>query len=301
MTDDLDQAAEQAGLSSATAQFERSRRRLFGIAYRMLGSVAEAEDVLQEVWIRWQSTSREDVEEPGAFLAAITTRLAINVLKSARVRRETYIGPWLPEPVRTEDDPYLGAERAEALEMAVLLLLEHLSPTERAAYVLREAFDYPYARIAEILDSSPAAVRQMVSRARKHLAAERAREASVTDQQRLLSAFLAASREGDTAALERMLAADAVSYTDGGGRRGAARIPIVGRTRVAKFTAALSSHFWRDKTIGWVEVNGQPAVAVGRNGALTALLALSGAEGRIGRLLWVLSPEKLGHVGNAPD
>ncbi|MEV4808785.1 sigma-70 family RNA polymerase sigma factor [Micromonospora avicenniae] len=145
------------------------RPRLFGIAYRMLGSASEADDLLQDVWLGWQATDWSVVNDPGAFLATTTTRLAINELQSVRARRETYVGPWLPEPVDTSADPFLGAERGEALELAVLMLMEELTPPERAAYVLREAFDYPYAQIADILQSTEPAVRQMVSRARKHV------------------------------------------------------------------------------------------------------------------------------------
>ncbi|MFD7875269.1 sigma-70 family RNA polymerase sigma factor, partial [Streptomyces sp. NPDC059766] len=154
----------------ATQEFLAVRPQLFGIAYRVLGSSAEAEDVVQDAWLRWQNADRTTVREPAAFLTAVATRLAINVAQSARVRRESYVGPWLPEPVDTSQDPQLGAERAEAVEMAVLLLLEKLNPVERAAYVLREAFDYPYSRIADILETSDANGRQLVSRARRHLA-----------------------------------------------------------------------------------------------------------------------------------
>src|SRR5436190_12302540 len=163
----LEVDAEYDGGLSA---FFTVRPRLFGIAYRMLGSVAEAEDIVQDVWLRWQTTNRIVVENPSAFLATTTTRLCINVAQSAHTRRETYIGTWLPEPVDTGSDPSLGAERAEALSFAVLLLLEKLSPTERAAYILREAFDYEYLQIAEILQMEEASVRQLVSRARKHIA-----------------------------------------------------------------------------------------------------------------------------------
>src|SRR5215475_14617930 len=150
--------------------FAGVRPRLFGIAYRMLGSAAEAEDVVQDVWLRWQSTNRKVVENPPAFLATTTTRLCINLAQSAHTRHETYVGTWLPEPVDTSSDPGLGAERSEALKLAVLLLLEKLSPTERAAYVLREAFDYSYDQIASILQMEEANVRQLVCRARKHIA-----------------------------------------------------------------------------------------------------------------------------------
>src|SRR6187431_2401898 len=159
-----------ANLDDALEVFQRVRRRLFGIAYRMLGSAAEAEDIVQETWLRWQGTDRQAVHDPPAFLATTTTRLAINALQSARARRETYIGPWLPEPVDTRASPELGAERREGLELAVLVLLEKLTPTERASYVLREAFDYPYEEIARILDLKEANVRQLVARAHKHIA-----------------------------------------------------------------------------------------------------------------------------------
>lgn len=295
MTDD----ATNADLDAANAVFQQSRRRLFGIAYRMLGSVADAEDILQEVWIRWQNADRSVVLEPAAFLSTVTTRLSINSLQSAHSRRETYIGPWLPEPVNTEDDPSLGAERAEALQYAVLLLLEKLTPTERAAYVLREALDYPYDRIAEIVQTTDTAARQLVSRARKHIASERRVDAPAADQRKLLAAFLAAAQNGDAAELEELFTADVVSYTDGNGAKLAARIPVHGATRVAKFVAAFSSHFWVGKTLGWTEVNGQPAVTISEEGIVTTALAITSTPAGITRLLWVMSPDKLRHVTNA--
>lgn len=190
------------------------RARLFGIAYRMLGSAVEAEDIVQDVWMRWQTTDRSVVRDPPAFLAATTTRLAINLAQSARSRRETYVGPWLPEPVDTSADPGLGAERGEALQFAVLLLLEKLTPTERAAYVLREAFDYPYRQIAEILQLSEANTRQLAARARTHIAEGRRAPVSSAEQRRLLTAFIAAAKTGAVGALEGMFASDIVSYSD---------------------------------------------------------------------------------------
>jgi RNA polymerase sigma factor (sigma-70 family) len=190
------------------------RPRLFGIAYRMLGSAAEAEDIVQDVWLRWQATDRSVVSDPPAFLATTATRLAINFAQSARSRHETYVGPWLPEPVDTSTDPQLGAERGEALEFAVLLLLEKLSPTERAAYVLREAFDYPYRQIAEILQLEEANTRQLVTRARQHITDGRRTPVSSTEQRRLLETFIAAAQKGDLAALEGLFASDVVSYSD---------------------------------------------------------------------------------------
>src|ERR1700744_4240554 len=191
--------AETGEHEDGLSAFAAVRPRLFGIAYRMLGSAAEAEDIVQDVWLRWQSTDRSVVENPPAFLATTTTRMCINFAQSARSRRETYVGPWLPEPVDTSSDPALGAERSEALGLAILLLLERLTPTERAAYVLREAFDYSYRQIADILQMEEPNPRQLVSRARKHVADGRRTPASSKEQQRLLEAFIGAAQKGDLA------------------------------------------------------------------------------------------------------
>jgi RNA polymerase sigma-70 factor (ECF subfamily) len=187
------------------------RPRLFGIAYRMLGSAADAEDIVQDVWLRWQTADRSGVRNAAAFLVTTTTRLAINVVQSARSRRETHVAPWLPEPVDTSADPGLGAERGEALELSVLLLLERLSPAERAAYILREAFDYAYRDIAHILQLEEANARQVVSRARHRVVSGRRMPVSSTKQRRLLASFIAAAQRGDFARLEGVLAADAFS------------------------------------------------------------------------------------------
>lgn len=283
-------------LDGAIEVFAAQRRRLFGIAYRMLGTVADAEDIVQETWIRWQSADRSKVLEPAAFLATITTRLSINVLQSARARRETYIGPWLPEPVNTDDDPALGAERAEALQFAILLTLEKLTPTERAAYILREAFDYPYPRIAEVISSTVVSARQLVSRARAHLESTRHVTVEPSAQRRLLEAFLFAAQQGDAHELESLFAADVVSYSDGNGVKLAARIPVIGRGRVAKFVAAFASHFWTGKTIDWVEVNGQSAATLTENGEVTTMVTVTASSDGILQLLWVMSPPKLRHV-----
>ncbi|MDX3352590.1 sigma-70 family RNA polymerase sigma factor [Streptomyces sp. ME01-24h] len=192
-------------LEEAACVFMELQPRLFGIAYRVLGSAVEAEDVVQEVWLRWQRTDRAAVLSPAAFLSTTTTRLAINVAQSARVRRETYIGPWLPEPVDTSADPEVGAQRAEAVELALLLVLERLTPTERAAYVLREAFDYGYPEIAEILQVSLVNVRKIVSRARKHVMAGPRGTADTAEHRRFLKVFVSAARTGDLAPLEALL------------------------------------------------------------------------------------------------
>lgn len=292
-------AADARDLDAAKEVFASQRRRLFGIAYRMLGTVADAEDILQETWIRWQHADRAAVKEPAAFLATVTTRLCINEVQSAHSRRETYIGPWLPEPVNTEDDPLLGAERGEALKFAVLLLLEKLTPSERAAYVLREALDYPYERIADIIQSTVPASRQLVSRARKHLAENRRAAVPAKEHRRLLETFLIAAQQGNVTALEEMFASDIVSYSDGNGAKLAARIPVRGRGRVAKFVAAFSSHFWKGKTIDWVEINGQPAATLSEDGIVTTAVTVVASPGGITQLLWMMSPDKLHHVTTA--
>ncbi|MFJ8724734.1 RNA polymerase sigma-70 factor [Streptomyces sp. NPDC093269] len=287
-------AGDDAGtLEEATKDFMAARPRLFGIAYRVLGSVVEAEDIVQEAWVRWQKADRSDVHEPAAFLSTITTRLALNSAQSARTRRESYVGPWLPEPVDTSMDPQLGAERAEALDLAVLHLLEKLNPVERAAYVLREAFNYPYKQIADMLETSEANTRQLVSRARKHLSAERKEPVSSTAHRRLLEVFLSAAQTGDLSALEQLLTADVISYSDGGGMRGASRIPVVGRPHVSKYLVAFAPRFWPQREIRWVEANGRPAALVMDDGEAVALLSLDASERGIERLMWVLSPSKL--------
>ncbi|MEU6207316.1 RNA polymerase sigma-70 factor [Micromonospora musae] len=278
-------------LEEAARVFTGVRPRLFGIAYRMLSSASEAEDLVQEVWLRWQATDRSAVLNPAAFLATTTTRLAINALQSARRRRETYIGPWLPEPVDTSADPYLGAERGAALEFAALLLMEKLTPNERAAYVLREAFDYPYAQIADILRSTEPAVRQLVSRARKHMAEERRTPVSPAAQRELLTTFIAAARSGDLAALERLLAADATNIADGNGRIRVSRRPVVGAQRVVKYLSALN-WFWAGVEVEWATTNGQTSAVLRQNGSVYGLLTVTASSDGIDQLLWLVNPEK---------
>jgi RNA polymerase sigma-70 factor (ECF subfamily) len=204
-------APTTAGPDEGLSEFLRARPRLFAIAHRMLGSVAEAEDILQDVWVRWQTADTSRVGNPLAFLAAVTTRVAINVLRSARARRETCAGSWLPELADTAADPGLEAERSEALSSAVLLLLQRLLPTERAAYVLREAFGYPYREIAGLLKIGEANARQTVTRARQRVWSERRAPVRPASQRRLLKAFAAAARTGDLAGLESLFALDVVS------------------------------------------------------------------------------------------
>jgi len=202
-----------ASYDDGVAAFLRVRPRLFGIAYRMLGSAAEAEDILQDVWVRWQRADRSSVRDAAAFLTTTATRLAINVMQSARSRRETYVGPRLPEPVDTSADPGLRTERDKGLEAAIQLLLERLSPTERAAYILREAFDYSYRDIANVLRLEEANARQVMTRARQHVASGRRLPASSTEQRLLLDSFIAAAQHGDVDGLEVVLASDVVALS----------------------------------------------------------------------------------------
>lgn len=283
-------------MDEAVSTFGGVRPRLFGIAYRMLGSVVEAEDVVQDAWLRWQGTDRSQVRDAAAFLSTVTTRLALNVAQSARSRRESYLGPWIPEPIDTTNDPHLGAERGEALELAVLMLLEKLTPTERAAYVLREAFGYPYAEIAGIVQIEEANARQLVSRARKHLADERRVQVTRAEQKRFVEAFAAAATRGDLAALESMLAEDVVTWSDGGGIVTAARKPVFGRARVAQFIAGITSKFATGSPPRWLMANGSMALGFERDGAIFAVATIDVTAEGIDRILIVLNPEKLGQI-----
>jgi RNA polymerase sigma-70 factor (ECF subfamily) len=198
---------DDTGLDDAIAEFGCARPRLLGIAYRILGNWGDAEDVVQDAWLRWQTCDRSVVLNPTAFLVTATTRLAINASKSARARRETYVGDWLPEPVDASDSPAIEAERSEALQHGIRLVLQRLAPTERAAYVLRQAFDYPYPRIATLLRTSEANARQLVSRASKRISVAQRQVPDAADQQRLVQAFGVAAQRGDLSVLEHLLAA----------------------------------------------------------------------------------------------
>jgi len=224
--------------------------------------------------------------------------LCINLAQSAHSRRETYIGTWLPEPVDTSGDPGIGAERGEALKLAVQVLLEKLSPTERAAYVLREAFDYPYRQIADILQMEEANVRQLVSRARKHIEDGRRTSVSSNEQRRFLEAFIAAAQKGDMTALEGLFAEDVASYSDGGGLVRAAGVPVTGRKRVATFIASISKWCWKGVTLTWVETNGQSAVLVLRDGVPFGLTIDASPQG-INEIMWFLRPSKLAAISKS--
>jgi RNA polymerase sigma-70 factor (ECF subfamily) len=279
---------------------EELRRHGFGVAYRMLGSVADAEDVAQEAILRLTRT-REDPDVPAAWVTAVATRLAIDHLRLARVRRETYIGPWLPEPlVEDASEPPARAELAESLSQAFLVLLESLSPVERAVFLLHEVFDYDYPQVAKIVDRSEANCRQIVVRARRNVLARRPRfDADEAQRDALLARFVAAAEEGDLAALEEMLAADAVVYTDGGGRAKAARKPVSGPARIARLIASVTR---KNRATGlytteFATVNGQPGRLLRRrDGRVIDVLTIDVVDGRIQTLRIVRNPEKLAHL-----
>lgn len=236
-------------------------------------------------------------QEPAGISDDDRTRLALNVLQSARVRRETYTGPWLPEPVDTTTDPTLGAEQAEALDVAVLLLLERLTPTERAAYVLREAFGYAYADIAAIIQLSQTAARQLVSRARKHVALGKRSTVLASKRRALLDAFVAAARAGDLAGLEQLFAADVVSWADSGGVvRPAARVPVIGRRKVARLLQAYAEVFWAGVSVRPLDVNGGPALGLERDGEPFCVLTLTASDDAVDEILWQMNPAKLERV-----
>lgn len=280
---------------------------MFSIAYRMLGSVAEAEDIVQDAFLRMHRSADVDVASPAAYATTVTTRLAIDQLRSARVRRETYVGSWLPEPLLTtadEADPAARAEAADTLSMAFLVLLESLSPVERAVFLLREVFGYGYERIADVVEKSEQNCRQIFVRARARVDERRPRfETSRPKRDELARRFFAACESGDTEALERLLADDVVFYSDGGGKAPAVRRPIQGRVQVGRFVIALFRQTAPlELRVETLEVNGQPGVRVmDSSGRLLCVLALDIADGQVQALRNVLNPDKLHHLGPVGD
>ena len=258
----------------------------------MTGSTAEAEDLIQDTWLRWQQTSHADVENPTAFLATTITRLALNHLQSARTRRESYLGPWLPEPIDSRS-PLHQLEQTEALEWALLLLLESLTPAERAAYILHEAFQYSHAEIAGVLETTIDNSRQLLARARKHLIAEQPAKASRDEHQVLTDAFLAAARQGDLAQLEALFTPTVRSLSDGGGKVKAATNPVVGPHRVARLIAGFAHRFWPAVEVTPIEVNTLPALLATQDGNPVALIALETTPEGISQIFWLVNPDKL--------
>ncbi|CAL9636658.1 ECF RNA polymerase sigma factor SigJ [Streptomyces sp. enrichment culture] len=288
-------------MTSAIAdEFELHRGRLFGLAYRLLGSADEAEDAVQDAYLRFSGTDRAQIENPGAWLAKVVTNLCLNRLTSAHARREQYAGPWLPEPVGTADGtlgPLESAEQRDAVSMALLVLLERLTPAERAVYVLREAFGYGHREIAEVLELGEANCRQLYRRAVRRVAAQERRFEPEPERQReLVASFLTAAREGDLGGLEKLLSADVTWWSDGGGKVSAARRPLEGREKVLRFLAGGSQRFAAGFTYTLVEVNGGSALAAWADGTLVAVVSFESADGLITEARAVVNPDKLAFV-----
>jgi RNA polymerase sigma-70 factor, ECF subfamily len=287
------------------AVFQEYRPLLFSLAYRMVGSAAEAEDLVQDTYLRFQPARLNTIESPKAYLSAIVIRLCLNHLASARVRRETYVGPWLPEPVGDAAHPELAGPEARAVEadtisLAFLVLLERLTPAERAVFLLREVFEYEYDDIAKILDRTEAACRKLFSRARDHLAAHRPRfQASPDDHRRLLEQFLRAARTGDIDGLTALLSDDVTLWADGGGKiPGAALRPLHGAAAVARFLIHVTARYTPpDARLAVVNVNGKPTLLVRRpDGSPFVVVSVEVDQARITTVWAIGNPDKLGAV-----
>jgi RNA polymerase sigma-70 factor (ECF subfamily) len=282
------------------------RPRAFAIAYRMLGSVSEAEDVVQEAFLRMHQTLEraEPIASPQAYIATLTTRLAIDHLRSARVRRESYVGEWLPEPLVTDPNPAEQAETADSLSLAFLVLLESLSPHQRAAFLLREVFDYPYPEVAEIIATDVDSARHLVARARRHLRDRRPRyHASRRQRDALTQRFFAAVEQGDLSALEALLAEDVSLHGDGGGKVPALGRVVVGRQHVARtFLAGMAACERLGGHLRVTEVNGAPGVMVyDAQGLLVGVIGLDIADGRVRAIHSVVNPDKLHHLRDGEE
>ena len=279
--------------------FVAHRSLLFTVAYEMLGSAADAEDVVQETWLRWANlgaAARADVRDPRAYLVRIVTRQALNRLRTLARRCEDYVGEWLPEPLLTSPDVAEDVELAESVSIAMLTVLETLGPAERAVFVLREVFDLPYADIAAAVDKTPAAVRQIAHRAREHVAARRPRiQVDRAEHQQVVGRFLAALRTGDLQVLLDVLAPDVVLVADGGGEVAAVRRPVVGRDRVATLLSRFRT-IAPDAVVGTVWLNGDRAARIDLDGELDTVVSLVVEDGRIARIYAIRNPHKLARL-----
>ncbi|MCE6994642.1 RNA polymerase sigma-70 factor [Saccharothrix sp. S26] len=282
---------------NGTATFVAHRNLLFTVAYQLLGSAADAEDVVQETWLRWTGVDLAEVRDERAYLVRITTRQALNRLRALGRRKESYVGPWLPEPLLTSPDVAEDVELADSLSTAMLLVLETLAPTERAVFVLREVFDLGYDEIAEAVDKTPAAVRQIAHRARAHVAERRPRGTVSPDATRhALSAFQRAVETGDLRGLLDVLAPDVVVLSDAGGLKQAARKPVVGAEKVARFLAARWDVVTTRTSTEPVLLNGAPALIMRVDGELDGVVTARVEDGVVTGLYFLRNPEKLGHV-----
>jgi RNA polymerase sigma-70 factor (ECF subfamily) len=279
--------------------FEEHRGLLFTVAYEMLGSVADTEDVLQDSWLRWSDVERSEVRDARAYLVRLVTRQALNRLRTLKRRREAYVGPWLPEPLATTPDVADDVELADSVSMAMLVVLETLTPLERAVFVLREVFGFEYDEIATATDRTPEAVRQLASRARKHVQARRPRVEPPPDGDRVAQRFLEAAATGDLQGLLEVLAPDVVLTSDGGGVMKAALRPIAGADKVARFLAAVRP----DVGLGleWAQVNGAPGVLLTVGGVLDSVVTYLVRDGLVREIYFVRNPEKLGHLAEPRD
>ena len=278
--------------------FVTHRNLLFTVAYELLGSAADAEDVLQESWLRWADVDQAEVRDPRAYLVRIVTRQSLNHLRSSSRRREEYVGEWLPEPVLTSPDVADDIELAESLSMATLTVLETLGPAERAVFVLREVFDVPYDEIAVAVDKSPAAVRQIAHRAKEHVASRRPRvRVERSEQEQVLERFIAAFNTGELQALMDVLAPDVVAIADGGGKvRGAARRPIVGAAKIVAYLQGGLAKYGVHPVATRVLVNGAPALRIEVDGVLFGVVSLTVEDGRVTRIYSVANPDKLARL-----
>jgi RNA polymerase sigma-70 factor, ECF subfamily len=295
-------------MPDSAASFEPWRRRLLGLAYRMLGSIADAEDAVQETWLRWHAADRDKVLDPRAFLMTTTARICLDLLTSARARREEYAGPWLPEPVvdTAALAPDSHTELAEDLSIALLLTLDRLSPLERAAFLLHDVFDFSFAEVANTLERSEAACRQLANRARTHVREARPRGATPppprsgeidTKHEQLMSAFLNATRSGDLDGLMRLLASDVQVVTDGGGKAAAALNVLNGADRAARFLIGAARKGWRDDfTLRYATINGLPGIIVDAPEGPVQTAAFEIQDSVIQALYVVRNPDKLRHV-----
>jgi len=281
-----------------TEPFEAHRKRLFNLAYRMLGQVQAAEDAVQDAYLRWRSVDPDAVDDPEAYLTTIVTRLCLDALSSARAERETYTGPWLPEPtVAPLDRPDRAAEQSDAVSLALLVVLETLPPRQRAVYVLREALDLPYADIAPIVDESESYCRKLAQRAREQIDATDVESAvSAAAQADLVENFVAAIESGDPEAVARTLAEDAVVTSDGGGKVTAARRPVEGREHVTRFLLGVAEQVPDGFDLDLVRVNGHPGLLATVNGTPQSVWFFHVRDGRIQNAYAVLNPDKLRHV-----
>jgi RNA polymerase sigma-70 factor (ECF subfamily) len=281
-----------------TETFEAHRDRLFELAYRMLGQVQAAEDAVQDAYLRWRSVDPGTIDEPGAYLTTIVTRLCLDELDSARAERETYTGPWLPEPVvEPMDRPDRAAEQSDAVSIALLVVLETLPPRQRAVYVLREAFEMPYVEIAGVVDESTAYCRKLAQRARDRIGeTDVTTDAHPEEQAQLIDDFISAIEEGDAEAVAQTLAEDAVVTSDGGGEVTAARRPVEGREHITRFLLGVAEQASDDLAVEYVLVNGQPGLLATVNDEPQSVWFFQVRDGRIQNAYAVLNPEKLQHI-----